>query len=152
MLENNIKVEIEDKYLDPPNTLEILKELEELKTLGEVKNLIDRVFPDWFVTTMPDYSLDYPHLRTNWREMCKITKSTPTQVVIVEEIISDNSHSLVHIFAECLTRVGFSVRRKREYTPCEKCNNAIPNSAMWQLFKDKNFKVPATWSSKCSTC
>jgi hypothetical protein len=145
-------IEITDKYIDPPNTPEIVKKLEDLQTLGEVKDLIEKVFPDWFVTTMNNYCIDYPHLTTNWHQICKLTKSQPTQIVIVEEIVEDKSHSLTTIFAECLTRAGFSVRRKREYIPCESCNNAIPNSAMWKLFKDNKVNVPSSWSNKCSTC
>lgn len=152
MTEAAKEVEVQDKYLDPANTPEILNRLKTLRTLGEVKRLVEEVFPDWFVTTMEVYCPDYPHLMVNWQQICTMSKSIPTQIMIVEEISEDNAHSLLGTFAECFTRAGFSVRRKREYTPCENCGSAVPNAAMWQLFKDKGFRVPTKWSEKCTGC
>lgn len=146
------EVKIHDKYLDPVNTPEHMNRLKSVRTLGEVKTLVDEVFPDWFVTVMETYCSDYPHLMDNWKKLCKMSNSSPTQIMIVEEIVGDDAHSLLSTFAECFTRAGFSVRRKREYVPCENCGSAVPNAAMWKLFKDKGFKVPKTWNSKCTEC
>lgn len=153
MIKNSDKNEIKDKYLDPDNTPDIMDRLRLSSTLGQVKTLIDEVFPDWIVTTMNTYCSDYPHLTENWYKVCQMTNSKPTQIMIVEEIFEDNTiYSLISIFAECFTRAGFSVRRKREYIPCEKCNSAIPNYSLWQLFKDNGIKVPEVWDVKCSGC
>ena len=60
-----------DKYNNPTNTDEITEELRECKTLGEVKNLTERVFPEWFVTTISKFSVDYPQFQQNWEMVCK---------------------------------------------------------------------------------
>jgi hypothetical protein len=152
MTEKVTTVQVQDKYLDPANTPDIIAKLGTLRILGEVKSLVDEVFPDWIVTTMNYYCADYPHITSNWKKICEMADTKPTQVLIVEELAEDNAHSLIITFAECFTRAGFSVRRKREYFPCEKCGCAIPNSGLWQHFKEKGFKVPEKWNVTCVAC
>jgi len=142
-----------DKYVDPPNAPEILDNMRNLPTLGHVKALLDETFPTWFVTTMEIFCPDYPHLNKNWRSICKKSNTKRTQVMIVDEILFDESHSLVTHFSECFTRAGFAVRRKQEFIPCENCGSAVPTQVMWQLFKEKgNVQIPKVWSSKCVGC
>lgn len=147
------QIAVEDKYVDPEGTPEILTLMRTLPTLGDIKELVDKTFPDWIVTVMEVYCPDYPHLQKNWREICKMTKSRPAQVMIVEDVVHDDAHSLVASFAECFTQAGFSVRRKREFIPCENCASAVPSQMMWHLFHQKGgFKIPEKWSPKCVGC
>ena len=145
-------IEIKDKYVDPENTVQLIEELKSQPTLGDVKALVDRVFPEWIVTVMNNYCEDYPHLQQNWNRICTEMKVRPAQVVIVEELVHDDAHSFITNVAECFTRAGFSVRRKREFVPCDGCSSAVPTQYMWQLFKEKNFTVPETWRPRCRKC
>jgi hypothetical protein len=144
-----------DKYIDPPNAPEIISKMYNLSTLGDIKNLVDEIFPEWFVTVMDSYCANYPHLQQNWSKICQMIPVRPTQVMIVEELYdsTDESHTVLNAFAECFTRAGFSVRRKREYIPCSKCNKvAIPSRPLWIILKEKNIKTPLEWSSSCYNC
>jgi hypothetical protein len=152
MTETAKKVKDPDKYLDPENTPQIINRLKNSRTLGEVMTLVNEVFPDWIVNTMEVYCSDYPHLTTNWKHICRMSKSRTAQIMIVEEIPEKDDHSLINTFAECFTRAGFSVRRKREYIKCENCGSAVPNTELWQIFKEKGFLVPEKWSEKCTGC
>jgi len=76
----------------------------------------------------------------------------PTQIIIVDELFHDKEHKFIATAAEIATRAGFSVRRKSEYIPCEKCHCAVPVKELWQFFVDKKFKVPSVWNSTCSNC
>lgn len=141
-----------DNYIDPSNTIDILNKLRDLPTLGDVKKLVDETFPKWIITTMNSYCSDYPHLTENWNNLCDISGAVPSQVLIVDNIVFDDSHKLTKTFCECFTRSGFSVRRKIEFFPCEKCNCAIPSRNMWSEFKKKNHKIPEKWRNICVGC
>ena len=142
-----------DIYIDPSNSIDILNRLKELRTLGDVKKLVDDTFPKWIISTMNSYSKDYPHLTENWEKICDISESRKAQVLIVDDITFDDSHTIIKTFCECFTRSGFSVRRKVEFIPCEKCNCAIPTYSMWKEFnKKKNIKIPEKWRSVCVGC
>ncbi len=141
-----------DKYLDPPNTIEILNKMRSLETLGDVKKLLDETFPTWFVTIIEVYCPDYPHLMKNWRKICDMSGTKTAQIMIVDDITFDDSHTVIKAFSECFTRAGFSVRRKMEYIPCDKCTSAVPTQVMWNIFKQKGIQVPEKWSAKCTGC
>ena len=143
-----------DKYVDPENADEILEKIKTLPTMGEVKQLIEETFPEWFVALLDDYCPDYPQLRVNWRVVCHKLGISPTKVVIVEEInFDDDKHKLTKTFAELLTRVGFSVRRKIEFTPCRVCHKAIPSPELHEQFRVRgDVKIPPTWSQYCVGC
>ena len=144
---------LSEKYKDPPNFHVIMEKMKSLSTMREINDLVEEIFPDWFVTFMVKYSPDYPNLTKNWHKVCNIVKTKPTQVMIVEEIFSDENHLLLNAFADCYTKAGFSVRRKREIIPCQKCNDiAIPSKDMWNVFKEHYIPIPAVWSNKCSEC
>ena len=141
-----------DKYLDPPHTIEVLNKLRDTPTLRDVKKLVDETFPTWFVTTMEVYCSDYPHLMKNWKQVCEMSGTKPAQIMIVDDISFDDAHTVVKAFSECFTRSGFAVRRKEEYIPCEKCGSAVPTEMMWSIFKQKGFQVPEKWSNYCTGC
>jgi len=150
--QRGLNVLTQDKYLDPPDAAHILERMRQVRTMGELKGIADAAFPDWFVTTMEVYCPDYPHLQQNWYKVCQKIGVRPTQIMIVEDILHDEDHSVVANFAECFTRAGFSVKRKYEFIPCENCGSAVPTQLMWQLLSEKGFTVPNTWSEKCVGC
>tara|TARA_Y100000389_G_C17193190_1_gene379900 strand:+ start:138 stop:605 length:468 start_codon:yes stop_codon:yes gene_type:complete len=144
--------DVTDKYTNPSNTDEIMEELTNCKTLGEVKALTERVFPEWFVTTMPRFCEDYPHFQKNWETVCQKIGVKPAQVMIVEEVEQGDQYSLIQHFAECFTRAGFVVRKKMEFIPCETCNAAVPSQIVYSQLKDKGITIPQEWSETCSSC
>lgn len=131
-------------YTDPDNTAELILKIKSTPTLGEVKNLMDTTFPGLFVTVLPSFSDDYPHLNKNWKTICDSIPTTPKQVMILDNYSEDCT--LVKTFAECFTTAGFAVRRKCEYIPCEKTGKAVPSEGVYQLLKEKGFTVPEKWS------
>ena len=143
--------DVTDKYNNPPNTEEIMSELKLCQTLGDVKTLVDKVFPEWFVTTMPRFSNDYPQFQNNWTLVCKKIGVTPTQVMIVEEVEQGPDYTLIQNFAECFTRAGFAVRKKMEFIPCSECSSALPSALVYKQLEEKNKNLPE-WSQKCSKC
>jgi hypothetical protein len=141
-----------DNYIDPHNTDKIIDEIKSFQTLGDIKPLLDETFPTWIITTMPKYSLDYPYLQQNWEKICEQCKISPSQIMIVDSINMDSQHTLLLTFCEVLTRAGFCVRRKEEFFPCKVCNSALPNVQLYDILKQKGFKVPDNWSQLCSEC
>lgn len=141
------------KYQNPPDHEDIMNQLKNAKTIGEVKNLVDKIFPTWFVTVLRGYSSDYPHLTDNWKKTCEEIGVAPAQVMIVDDFDFGPDYSLIGHFAECFTRAGFSVRTKSQFIPCEKCMSAIPNETLYNLLKDKEgVRVPNVWKDTCISC
>ena len=141
-----------EKYCDPKDTVEVLNNIKECKTLGEVKNLMEKIFPGLFITVLDDYCNEYPHLRKNWETICSSAKTTPKQIMILDDY-SEDVCTVVKSFAECFTTAGFSVRRKCEYIPCEKCFKiAVPTPTIYELFRVKKFRLPEVWSKFCKSC
>lgn len=139
-------------YTDPSYSSEIIKKLSDLKTIGDIKNLADQVFPGWFVSSSNDFCNDYPHLSINWKKFCDMISANRTLIILVDNISFDDSHTVIRAFAECFTRAGFSVRSVDEYILCSACNKVIPSEHIWSVFKEKGAQVPTEWSEKCSTC
>jgi len=143
-------------YKDPENVLEIMERLKTLPTLKEVKELIDEVFPTWFISVLPRYSKDYEGFQINWVNVSNMANVRTAQIVIVDDMVFDESHNLIRTFAELLTRSGFSVRRKEEFIPCEKCGNALPTREMYEVYKkvqeESRIELPENWSNKCKNC
>jgi hypothetical protein len=139
-------------YSDLSNSDEIKQNLSNLKTLGDVKEYIDTIFPNWFIATIDNYSDDYPHLKKNWSDICEKIGIEKTQILIVDQLSHEPQYSLILFFAEIFTRAGFAVRRKNEFFPCKVCNKALPSEYIWQIMKDNNFSVPEKFSPKCVNC
>lgn len=140
-----------DIYKNPANTDEIMEELKECKTLGEVKKLSERVFPEWFVTIIPEFSTDYPQFYQNWQMVCQKAGSKLAQIMIVEEVEQGPNYTLVQHFAECFTKAGFCVRKKMEFFPCEKCGRALPTPIVHKQLVEKGIVVPE-WGQTCKNC
>ena len=147
----NIK-ENTDKYRNPNNVDEIMEKLRNVKTIGEVKDLVDQVFPEWFVTTMDSFSIDYPQFTDTWIGICNKIGVKPTQIIIVEEVENGDNYSLIQHFAECFTKAGFAVRKKMQFIPCNKCNHALPSLILYNVLKEKKSPILDSWNSKCQKC
>ena len=144
---------VESKYSDPSNTREVIEELRNVATLGEVNTLINRVFPDWQVAALTGFCGCYPHLTKNWEMLCKRIEVPTAQIIIVKELAFDDNHLLMRNFVECLTRAGFAVRRMVDYIPCSKCEVvAVPTPQIHNLMKEKGIAVPETNIPVCKTC
>lgn len=140
-----------DIYKNPENTDQIIEELKECKTLGEVKKLTERVFPEWFVTMISEFSSDYPQFYQNWQMVCQKGCVKPTEIMIVEEVEQGPNYKLVQHFAECFTKAGFCVRKKMEFFPCKKCGKALPSLIVYKELVEKGIDVPE-WGHTCKTC
>lgn len=140
------------KYLDPPYSAEIIKNISSLQTIADIKNLAEQVFPGWYVASSTDFCNDYPHLSTNWKKFCDMVNVNRALIIIVDYISFDESHTVIRTFAECFTRAGFSLRSVDEYILCSECNKVIPSKEIWSVFKEKGAQVPSEWSERCSTC
>lgn len=140
-----------DKYVDTSETLEVLESLKMAANLGDVLVIIKKVFPDWVVTFLDDYSDDYTSLRKHWHEICVKSDVKPAQVMIVDEMKFSKSHTLIGTFSEIFTRSGFSVRSKHEIGFCDVCNKAIPSRKVYHAMNDKS-DVPDEWSATCRDC
>jgi len=141
------------KYQDPSNTEEILDNIRLSQTLGEIKNILDNTFPGWFVGMLPKFSDDYPNLTDSWNKICLQTNSEKKQIIIVDEINPDkDKHSLIYVFIELFTKMGFIVRTKQEIIPCEKCGCALPTQLNWSLYKKAKINIPEKWSQFCTKC
>ena len=142
----------QNEYKDPTNVEQIKTHINTIETLGEVKDYIQNIFPNWIITVIEDYSDDYPHLKINWQKVCDKIKCKKTCILIVEELSYEPDYSLTLFLAELFTRSGFAVRRKSEFFPCEKCNKAIPAKYIWEIMKNGKFNIPEKYSNKCTSC
>jgi hypothetical protein len=140
---------------NPENTEEILKQILEMKTYEEFKNIIDKTFPSWIIDSCDNYSIDYPHLNSNWKKICQMQNVNSKKIVLVKYLIfNDPEYSLLSSICEIMTRFGYCVRRISEFTKCVKCENAIPSIDIWTHLNTncKNFTIPKKWSDKCENC
>lgn len=112
---------------------------------------IKTVFPDWVKNELKEYCCDYPHLQTNWKFLCDKLQTSCKSIILVSDIDLDRTSEKNKICEE-LTRNGFIVRRETEFFPCKVCNHAIPSFELWKNFKNKNLKVPESWSETCFNC
>lgn len=142
-------------YKDPPDHVSILTRLnQDVKTIKDVKELADEVFPGWIIAFLPGFSEDYPHLNSNWLSLCRIHKTRPTQVIIVDDYPHiEGDFTLICHFSECFSRVGFIVRKMSEYIPCSVCNRALPTANGYKALQINGVKdIPEKYMTHCSTC
>jgi hypothetical protein len=143
------------KYKDPPDHAAILTKLvQDVKTIKDVKELVDEVFPGWIITFLPGFSDDYPHLNRNWLSLCTMHKTHPRQIMIVDNYPNiEGDYTLVGHFCECFSRAGFMVRKMSEYIPCSVCNRALPTKAGYKALHSNGVKeIPGEYRTHCSTC
>lgn len=145
--------EIQSRYEDDENKDRILEKVKNSPSLKEVVDVINKYLPGWIVTFMPAYCSEYPHLQEDWEKLCLHMEVPKTQIMIVDEIIFDEKHTVVRSLCEVFTRCGFSVRRKLEYIPCSKCGRAVPTRYIYEKFRhDKSKKVPIEYKEMCGNC
>lgn len=143
-----------DIYNDPENLDDILTKIKLAPTLGDVKPILDSLYPTWIVGNMKGYSKDYPLLQKNWETICDLSRVKPIEIIIVDFILynQDNKHTLLHVFSEILTKSGFCVRSKDEFAPCKKCGLAIPSDVLYDMMKQNHHNIPYRWSTVCENC
>lgn len=157
------------QYKDPENKQEILDRIKQSRTIGDVLNLANEVFPGWVVGISKSYCKDYPSLTNTWITTCKNANVPRAQIIIVKEMDTDYiadkvmsmkkfdtsktfEISLITYFCECFTVAGFSVKSIYEISMCPVCDCAVPTKEMWELLKKNNTVVPNEWSKKCVNC
>ena len=101
---------------------------------------------------MVKYSDDYPHLESNWNSVIEKYNIKKGKIMIVDEIISDENHTLINLFCNIYTQVGFIVRSKNELIPCKVCDKAIPSEESYNKMKKLNIIVPDEWQVICKNC
>lgn len=141
-----------NSFTDPPNPIDTIKKITELKTPAEIQDYIEKIFPGWIICSLDKYCIDYPHLQNNWVEICRSSGVQPTKIILVADIKFDDEHKVTRAFCEFLTKNGYVVRRSGEFIPCSKCLSAIPCQDIWHLLKENNLPVPNEWQSTCSKC
>jgi hypothetical protein len=136
------------KYSDPFGTSEIIEELKNTPTLGRVFDIVNRVFPTWMVTTVDNYSVDYPELTSTWVIAASTIGVRPTKIIIVDYLHpSSDGYTLIGTFAELFTRAGFMVRRNVEFLCCGVCTSLIPRQIVYDMMKDSGKSVPSIWAN-----
>jgi hypothetical protein len=123
-------------------------EINQLATMKDVFDLIEKKYPHWIVEMVDNYSIDYPHLQNNWQTLTNHSKTKMQKIIIVE--CFDNEEQLS--FAELLTQAGFIVRTKVELIPCSVCRCAIPSQSIYNKMRQHNIQFDFEWNNKCRNC
>lgn len=143
----------DSKYQDPPNKDEILKSVQDAETHDQVVQIINETFPEWILGWPKRYCVDYPHFQNNWKFVCKRSGTKTLSVMIVDQIVfNDSRYSLLKLFCELLTLFGHSVRRKEEFVGCKVCGDAIPSEMVYGQLVERNIQVPQCWMMRCIGC
>jgi hypothetical protein len=129
-------------YKDPENYKELIEGLSDIKSIKEVIEYIDRIFPSWIITFLDGYSPAYPSLTKTWNELCKNIGVKPTAIMIVDHIEFTTECSLIQTFGELFTNAGFAVRNKYQLVPCVKCGKAYPTEELHELLRNKGVQTP----------
>lgn len=140
-----------NKYKDPSNVQNIKEEIKNSPTVKEIKNIIDRVFPEWIKGIIEDYSDDYIDLKRNWLSVCLKHNTEPKAILLVDFISFHDDYSLIKIFCEIFTQLGFCVRSWKELFGCQKCGKALPQRQFYNIIK-KQYSVPDEWRNTCVGC
>lgn len=141
-----------DLFNDPPNVSEIKEQIKNCKTVKDVIEIINFVYPSWIVVTVDNYSEDYQHLIKNWEIICEKFQIQKQKIIVVEDIVNDDSHTLVKFFADYFTSVGCIVRTINDICVCDICCLGIPNEQIYNKMKELKMDVPEVWSTKCLNC
>ena len=139
-------------YTDPKNVEEVIENIKNCPTIKDINNLLENTFPGWILYYLVKYSDDYPHLESNWNSVIEKYNIKKGKIMIVDEIISDENHTLINLFCNIYTQVGFIVRSKNELIPCKVCDKAIPSEESYNKMKKLNIIVPDEWQVICKNC
>lgn len=144
-----------EKYKNPSQSVvdDILNSVKNAESHDEVMKIINDVYPNWIINSLPSYSPDYPHFTKNWKTVCEKIKCEPLNVIIVDELVMNNKdYSLIQQFADLLTLFGHSIKPRREFISCKFCSSAIPIKELYEKCKNAKLQVPESWSMKCKNC
>jgi hypothetical protein len=141
-----------EEYTDPENIDEILNEITQSRTLGEIKNITDRYLDGWIICMIDEYSSDYQHLTNNWNNICRQLGIEKKCIIIVKLVSGDDNHRLIRTVSEILTKLGFVVRDIYAVDMCVVCRKCIPSKKAYDMMKNMNIKIPDEWSNKCENC
>ena len=137
----------------------VKNELVQAKSMEDVLSLIDRGAPGWVLGFVSGFSPDYQFLADNWNKVCEKNGVSPTQLVIVRTLESNDEEikKIYDLFAAVLTSSGFLVRRIVDIHICGSCKLALPSQGYYETIvqnkeQGSEFNIPETWSSKCSSC
>ena len=142
-IENSIDTEI---YKDPENWETIVQNMNELKTMKDILDLMRKTFPNIVVGFLDGFSPDYPHLTEDWQKIVDELGVKRTQVMILDNVSYDENHKLVKHFCECFTRAGFAVKRKMEFVPCPNTGLAVPTELNHYIYKMDKRVIPEKYS------
>ena len=125
----------------------MIAELYELRTIKDVFDKVNEVYPNWIIDILDDYADEYECLKRSWIIVLE-EKKIPRQKIIV---ISDVSNEDQMAICELLSSSGFLVRTKDEIQPCgeDKCGLALITQDRFNHIKAKNTNLPVYWRSKC---
>ena len=139
---------------NPENVDEIIEQIKNSPNIGEIKKIFDNYYPNFIKNIFDNYSDDYPNLKSNWDTICKKCNTTPKKIILVEEInlVDFKNNKLINIYNEILTRVGFCVRKEKDFIGCKVCNKAIPCIELYNILKVNGNYIPNKWSNICSKC
>lgn len=132
-------------YEDPDNIEELKKQLTEKRTLKDVLDFVNTIFPGWVVDFVDKYSDKYPFFTENWHKTCAEAKVKPTQIMIVDKVDFTEGHDLLKIFGELFTKSGFSVKCKDHLLRCPRCEAIYPTSEMHTILKEGGSNIPEVW-------
>jgi len=144
---------IEFNYKDPENLDFILKQINNIKDIDGILDLIDTVYPSWIVYMINEYSEDYPHLIKNWNTITNTSNIKKGKIIIVKFMCDKDDHKLIRIFADLFTTSGSVLRTINDLTPCPRCYTAIPSEYVYNKMKEhKITTLPEKWSNLCTKC
>lgn len=140
------------KYEDPENVQDIIKDIFKMKTIQDIVDLLNTLYPSFIRDKLEEYSKDYPHFDINWRGMCLTLKVKKAYILIVDEFHIDEKHILLQTFCEVLTQAGFIIRKYTEFFPCAVCKSALPTEEIYTKLVTAKVKTPSEWDKKCISC
>lgn len=139
--------------LDPENVTELNQKIDEIKSDDDLQTILKEVYPTWIDKVYNSYSPDYIYLQKNWEKICKEIDIPVSKIVLVEDIIFDDKHTIINRLSEIMTsKFGYCVRRKNEFTSCPYCDKVIPCEELHAMMKAHNMPVPSKWMPRCKNC
>ena len=137
------------------------KNLVFIKTCRNPKELIlgvNKMLPGWIYDVLDSYDKDLTPLTDAWNDLCKRSGSKPQKIVLVEKVVyhSDRDaaeYKILLTALDFLTKHGFCVREKNEFTSCVTggCNSALlAKEVRNQLYKSERCKRP--FVNMCLNC
>lgn len=142
------------QYTNPTNADQVETEIRSAKTLGEVKDITERVFPGFIRGFSSEFSSDYPLFTYNWKKICDMTGVLPTQIMVTGGWNPDTPETtLLRDISECFTKAGFFVRCDTELKPCIVCRKMLPTESYYDMLKNHGAtRIPPRWSPACTGC